>query len=158
MTRLYGRSRKGERAVDYAPQGHWRTTTLVGAITLESTIAPMTLDGPMDTAAFHAYIEQVLIPALPPHAIVVMDNLAAHKSAATANLLHQAGAQLWFLPPYSPDYNPIEQMWSKIKNHLRSVKARTGEELDRAIASGLSNITPTDTQGFFQHCFVGIIC
>ena len=113
MTRAFARARKGERAVDYAPQGHWNTTTLVAGITFESAIAPMVLDGPMDAAAFEVYIAHVLIPALPPGAIVVMDNLSAHKSPAIALLLDGAGAQLQYLPPYSPDFNPIELMWPR---------------------------------------------
>lgn len=143
--------------VDYAPQGHWNTTTLVAAITWESAIAPMVLDGPMDAAAFEAYIDQVLVPVLSPGAIVVMDNLSAHKSPAVARLLQSVGAQLCYLPPYSPDLNPIEQMWSKVKNSLKSAKARTQEQLFEAIANALAEITSSDAQGFFQHCFVGII-
>ena len=158
MTRAFARARKGERAVDYAPQGHWNTTTLVAGITFESAIAPMVLDGPMDAAAFEAYIEQVLIPALPPNAIVVMDNLSAHKSPAVALLLDGVGAQLQYLPPYSPDFNPIEMMWAKVKSSLRSTKARTQEQLWDAIATALSEITSNDTLAFFRHCNVGIIC
>ena len=157
MTRAFSRSRKGERAVDYAPQGHWNTTTLVAAITLESPIAPMVLDGPMDAAAFEAYVEHVLIPALPQGSILVMDNLSAHKSSVVAQLLHDAGIELRYLPPYSPDFNPIEMMWAKVKAFLRSAKARTQEELWEAITAALSQISPTDTQGYFRHCIVGII-
>lgn len=157
MTRIFARSKRGERAVDYAPHGHWHTTTLVAGITWERAIAPMVLDGPMDSLAFEAYVEQVLVPDLPQGATVVMDNLPAHKCARIQSLLDEAGAELWYLPPYSPDYNPIEPMWSKIKNHLRSAKARTREELEQAIAVGLASITPSDARGYFQHCFVGII-
>jgi len=120
MIRLYGRARKGERVVDYAPHGHWNTTTLVAAITWESTIAPMVLDGPMDTLSFEAYVAQVLLPVLPTSAIVVMDNLSAHKSQTTQKLFREAGIQLRYQPPYSPDFNPIELMWAKVKNSLRS--------------------------------------
>lgn len=157
MTRGYARSRKGERALDYAPHGHWNTTTLIAGISWEHAIAPMVLDGPMDAAAFEAYVAQILIPELPPNALVVMDNLSAHKAPAITRLLEDAGAQLKFLPPYSPDFNPIELMWSKVKSHLRSVKAKTQEELYEAIATALSRVSSTDTQGFFKHCFVGII-
>lgn len=157
MTRLYARSRKNERAVDYTPHGHWNTTTLVAAITSTAAIAPMMLDGPMDTLAFEAYVEQVLIPALPSEAIVVMDNLSAHKSGACVRMLQQAGAEVSYLPPYSPDFNPIELMWSKVKGHLRTAKARTEEELHTATAAALSKITSKDTEGFFRHCCVGII-
>ena len=149
MIRGYARSRRGERAVDYAPHGHWNTTTLIAGITLGSAIAPMVLDGPMDTAAFIAYIEHMLIPELPANSIVIMDNLSSHKSAKVGVLLRDAGAELLYLPPYSPDFNPIEQMWSKVKSHLRSAKARTQDDLYQAIAGALSFITPNDTRGFF---------
>ena len=129
MTRLYARAKKGERACDYAPQGHWNTTTLVAALTAQGAVAPMVLDGPMDRASFEAWIAQVLIPALPPDAIVVMDNLSAHKSSAITQMLAAAGAMLWYLPPYGPDLNPIELMWSKVKAALRSAKARTQQAL-----------------------------
>ena len=157
MTRAFARARKGERAVDYAPHGHWNTTMLVAGVTVESAIAPMVLDGPMDTLAFEAYIEQVLLPVLAAGSIVVMDNLSAHKSANTARVLHEAGAELWYLPPYSPDFNPIEPMWSKIKSGLRSAKARTQEDLYHAIGVALSTITSSDTRGFFHRCLVGRI-
>lgn len=157
MTRLFARAPKGRRTVDYAPHGHWNTTTLVAAITSQRAIAPMVLDGPMDTAAFEVYVEQVLIPALPPEAIVVMDNLPAHKSPSIARMLEAAGATLWYLPPYSPDFNPIEQMWSKVKTWLRRVKARTQEELYEAIAQALRAVSAEDIDGFFRHCLVGII-
>ena len=150
MTRAFARSRKGERAIDYAPHGHWNTTTLIAGITLESAIAPMVLEGPMDTAAFEAYLEHMLIPALPTGSIVVMDNLSSHKSHNVGVLLREAGAELIYLPPYSPDFNPIEQMWSKVKGHLRSAKARTQEDLYQAIGTALSLITPNDTRGFFS--------
>ena len=156
MIRLYGRALKGERVLDYAPHGHWNTTTLVAAITWESAIAPMVLDGPMDRLSFEAYVEQVLLPELPADAIVVMDNLSAHKSKTTQNLFKEAGIELHYQPPYSPDFNPIELMWSKVKNSLRTAKARTQEQLYEAIAHALTQITSRDTQGFFQHCNVAI--
>jgi len=157
MTRAYARARKHERVLEHAPHGHWNTTTLIAGITSRGAIAPMMLDGPMDTLAFEAYLEQVLIPALPKKTIVIMDNLSAHKSQGVEVRLKKAGAQLRYLPPYSPDFNPIELMWSKVKTFLRAVKARTQDELQSAIADALSKITSDDTQGFFRHCFVGII-
>jgi transposase len=158
MTRLYARAKKGCRAVDHAPQGHWNTTTLVAAIACKSALAPMVLDGAMDGVAFQAYVEHVLVPALPASgAIVVMDNLSAHKSPTIARLIEGAGAQVRYLPPYSPDLNPIEPMWSKVKSLLRAAKTRTQEELWLAIAQALAQITPSDTQGFFCHCGVGMI-
>lgn len=156
MTRLYARSRRGRRLVDHAPQGHWNTTTLVAAITMDAPIAPMVLDGPMNAEAFAAYVEQVLVPALPAGAIVVMDNLSAHHAPAVERLLDAAGAELRYLPPYSPDFNPIELMWSKVKASLRAAKARTQEELWTAVALALERITPNDARGFFCHCFVGV--
>lgn len=156
MTRLYARSRKGERAVSFAPQGHWNTTTLVAAMTVHSPIAPMVLDGPMDTLAFQAYVEHFLVPALPPGAILVMDNLPAHKSPKIAQMLADAQIEFWPLPPYSPDFNPIELLWSKVKNDLRGAKPRTKEELYTAIASALAQVTPSNTKSFFDHV-VGII-
>jgi transposase len=157
MTRAYGRARKGERLKDYVPNGHWNTTTLVAALTWEAAIAPMILDGPMDTVAFESYICQVLIPELPEGAIVVMDNLSAHKAPSIERLIEDAGFQLKYLPPYSPDLNPIEMMWSKVKNKLRESKARTQEGLCQAIATALAEITPQDAKGYFQHSIVAII-
>jgi transposase len=156
MIRLYGRAQKGERVLDYAPHGHWNTTTLVAAITWKSAIAPMVLDGPMDSASFEAYVAQVLIPELPADAIVVMDNLSAHKSKTVQQLFDDAGIELHYQPPYSPDFNPIELMWSKVKNSLRSARARTQEQLYDAIAHALTQITSEDTQGYFRHRNVAI--
>lgn len=151
MTRLYACSRKGVRAIGFAPQGHWNTTTLVAAMTMQSPIAPMVLDGPMDTIAFHAYVEHFLIPSLPPGSILVMDNLAPHKSPKIARMLEDAQAEFLPLPPYSPDFNPIEVLWSMIKAHLRSVTPRTKEQLYAVIASGLAQVTPANTRAFFDH-------
>lgn len=156
MTRLWARSRRGERSVDHAPAGHWGTTTLVAGITLRAAIAPMVLDGPMDTAAFLAYVEHVLIPELPPRAIVVMDNLAPHHAPKVEELLKKAGAEIHYLPPYSPDFNPIEPMWSEVKAWLRRAKARTAKKLETAISQALARITPAQARAFFCHCFVGI--
>jgi len=154
MTRLYARTKRGARALDYAPQGHWSTTTLVAALTTQGAVAPMVLDGPMDSAAFRAYVAQVLVPVLAPDAIVVMDNLSAHKSPVIAEMLQAAGAHLWYLPPYSPDLNPIELMWAQVKAALRSAKARTQEALLKAIAQGLEGVTPKQSRNFFCHCIV----
>jgi transposase len=158
MTRLHARARRGQRLVDHAPAGHWHTTTLVAAITCQAPIAPMVLAGAMDTAAFVAYVEQVLVPALPKGAIVVMDNLGAHQSPAIERALAKAGAELRYLPPYSPDFNPIELMWSKLKTALRAAKARTEEDLWAAVAHALTRVTPDDLRAFFCHCYVGMLC
>lgn len=157
LTRLYARSHRGQRAVAYAPQGHWNTTTLVAAIGAERVIAPLVLDGPMDGASFEAYVEQMLVAALPPGSIVVMDNLSAHKMPRVARLFAQAGITVRFLPPYSPDFNPIEHMWSKIKAILRRIGARAQDTLMEAIARALEEVTPNDLQGYFFHSVVGVL-
>lgn len=157
MTRLYARARKGARAVDHAPNGRWQTTTLVAAISSRRVLAPMALDGPMDGAAFEAWVGQMLLPELPPDSIVVMDNLSVHKVPRIVTLCEQAGIAVRFLPPYSPDFNPIEPMWSKVKACLRRLKARTPDALLDSIAVALDEITPNDLQGFFQHSVVGVI-
>lgn len=158
MLRLYARAKKGVRSTDYAPQGHWHTTTLVAALTMHGPIAPLVLDGPMDRISFEAYVEQSLIPALWPGAILVMDNLSAHKSQAIADMLAMAGIELWYLPPYSPDFNPIELMWAKVKAALRSAKARSHEQLIHAIAKALDSVTPQESENFFRHSFVCMQC
>ena len=156
MTRCFARARKGQCAVDYAPHGHWNTTTLVAGISWDAVIAPMVLDGPMNSAAFTAYVEQMLIPALPKCSMVVMDNLSAHKSPPIVELIGASGSELRYLPSYSPDYNPIELMWSKVKTILRSRQPRTQEALYEAIAAALRQITPSDIRGYFFHCGVCI--
>jgi len=157
LTRLYARSHRGLRVVGYTPQGHWNTTTLVAAISTERVIAPLVLDGPMDGASFEAYVEQMLVAALPTGSIVVMDNLSSHKMPRVVRLLEQAGITVRFLPPYSPDFNPIEQMWSKIKAILRRIQARSQETLLEAIATALREVTPNDLTGYFFHSVVGLL-
>ncbi len=152
MTRLYARTKKGARALDYAPHGHWNTTTLVAALTAQGPVAPMVLDGPMDRICFEAYVEQFLIPQLSAGCIIVMDNLSAHKSPAIERMFAAAGITLWYLPPYSPDFNPIELMWSKVKEALRSAKARSQQARYDAIAKALGAVPPEDSQNFFAHC------
>ncbi len=158
MTRLYGRAPKGTRAVDSAPCGRWNTTTLIGAVGVNGAKAPMVVEGPTDTDVFTAYVEQVLVPELKPGMIVVMDNLTPHKAPAVAAMIKEAGAELWFLPPYSPDLNPIELMWAKVKELLRAAKARTQHELWDAIATALSMVSPDDAKNWFRHCGVAMIC
>ena len=128
----------------------------VAGLTLAGAIAPMVLDGAMDRLSFEAYVTQSLIPALPPGAIVIMDNLGAHQSVEITHLIENAGATLWYLPPYSPDYNPIEQMGSKVKTIFKRVCARTQDALGEAIALALDAVSPEDSQGFFRHCSVGV--
>lgn len=149
MARRYGRALKGERCRSSMPFGHWKTTTLVAALTLNGIEAPMTLDGAMHGAAFLAYVEQVLGPALRPGDIVVMDNLPAHKMMGVRVAIEARGARLLYLPPYSPDFNPIEMAFSKIKALLRKAAARTLDDLWEAIRNAIDAISPTDAANFF---------
>lgn len=152
MTRRYGRAPVGERVHDSAPAGHYHSTTLLAAMGMEGPKAPLLLDGATDADSFIAWIEQFLSPCLLPGQIVVMDNLSAHKSPKVRQLIEERGAHLLYLPPYSPDLNPIEKMWSKIKTLLRGAKARTQEALQQAVASALSAVTTQDIAGWFKHC------
>ena len=133
MARLYGRARRGERCRAAVPHGHWKTTTFTGALRLSGMTAPMVLDGPMNGDAFRAYVEQVLVATLRPGDIVVMDNLAPHKASTVRDVIEAAGAELRYLPPYSPDLNPIENALAKLKAALRKAAARTVDNLDQAI-------------------------
>ena len=152
MARLYGRAAKGERCRAPVPHGHWKTTTFTGALRLSGMTAPMVLDGPMNGTAFLAYVEQVLVPTLSPGDIVIMDNLPAHKPAAIRQAIEAAGAQLRYLPPYSPDFNPIENAFSKMKAFLRKAAARTVDDLWQAIADALSIFSPDECQNYFAAC------
>ena len=152
MTRLYGRCKGGERLVDATPHGHWETTTMIGALGAEGSTALMVIEGATDAAIFRAYIKHVLVPTLHQGEIVVMDNLSSHKSPEIRQMIEAAGAGLWYLPPYSPDLNPIEKMWSKIKALLRARKARGTEELYQAIRQALQQIKPQDARGWFESC------
>lgn len=149
MARLYGRSLRGRRCLAAIPHGHWKTTTFVGGLTLGGMIAPMMLDGAMDGPAFLAWIEQMLAPALEPGHVVVMDNLPAHKPEAVKAAIEARGAKLRYLPPYSPDLNPIEMAYSKFKALLKKAAARTINELQDAIAAAIPLITPKDCRGYF---------
>ena len=131
------------------PHGHWKTTTFVGALRLGGMTAPMTLDGAMHGAAFLAYVDHVLAPSLKPGDIVVMDNLPAHRGAAVREAIQTAGAELRFLPPYSPDLNPIEMAFSKFKACLKRRAARTLGELEEAIAQAIDTYTPNECQNYF---------
>ncbi len=149
MARRYGRSLRGERCRAPVPHGHWKTTTFVGALRLEGMTAPMVLDGAMHGAAFLAYVEQVLVPTLTPGDIVIMDNLPAHKSVALRHAIEAAGAELRFLPPYSPDFNPIEMASSKLKAFLKKTAARTVDDLGDAIAQGIDTFSPIECRNYF---------
>jgi len=156
MTRTYGRAPRGERVREATPQGHWKILTMVAALTTRGLEAPMTIAEPTDGDIFLAYIEQVLCPRLRPGQVVVMDNLSAHKVSGVRELIEARGARLLYLPPYSPDLNPIEQAWSKIKQVLRSLKARTAETLDHALAEALKTITAENAVAWFAHCGYGV--
>jgi transposase len=149
MARRYGRSPRGDRCRAPVPHGHWKTTTFVGALRLEGMTAPMILDGAMHGAAFLAYVEQVLASTLSPGDIVIMDNLPAHKSVAVRQAIEAVGAELRFLPPYSPDFNPIEMAFSKLKAFLKKIAARTVDDLWNAIAHGIETFTPTECENYF---------
>jgi transposase len=152
MARLRGRSLRGERCRAAVPHGHWKTTTLVAALRLDGLTAPMVLDGAMNGDAFTAYAERLLAPTLRPGDIVIMDNLPAHKVSGARAAIERAGAKLMFLPPYSPDFNPIEQAIAKIKALLRKAAARTVEALDAAIAAALDAFTPDECANYFTNC------
>lgn len=152
MTRLRGRCKGGERLNDSAPLGHWETTTMIAALRMDGPAAPMVIEGATDAAVFRAYVKHVLVPTLRPGQIVGLDNLSSHKGQEIRQMIEAAGCELWLLPPYSPDLNPIEKMWSKVKEFLRSAKARCTEELDRAVAEGLGKVTPRDAMGCFAAC------
>jgi transposase len=152
MTRLRGRAPKGERAHASAPCGHWQTTTMMSSLRLDGTTACMALEGTTDTESFRAYVAAVLVPTLRPGDVVVMDNLSPHKSDPTLALITQAGAHVRFLPAYSPDLNPIEKMWSKVKALLRAAEARTTTDLVTAIGHALAQVTAQDALGWFISC------
>ena len=149
MARLYGRSPCGQRCVAAVPHGHWKTTTFVGALRATGMTAPMVLDGAMDGLAFEAYVTQVLVPTLRPGDIVVMDNLPAHKPAKIGLAIEAAGARLFYLPPYSPDFNPIEMAFAKLKAALRKAATRSIEALVHAIAVTIATFTEQECLNFF---------
>ena len=153
MTRLRGRAARGVRLVSHVPHGHWKLLTVIGAITaVGGVLASMTVDAATDAEVFGAFVEQVLVPALRPGMVVVMDNLAAHKVAWVVASIEAAGCRVAFLPPYSPDYSPIEPMWSKVKQLLRTAGARTVAELEDAVGEALKAVTIEDCRGYFEHC------
>ncbi len=152
MARLYGRSKRGERCRAAIPHGHWMSTTLVSALSTEGIIAPMIMDGAMDGEMFTAYVRTLLAPCLMPGDIVIMDNLPAHKVSAARQAIQAAGATLLFLPPYSPDFNPVEKAINQIKAFLKKTAARTKEELHEAIAKAIDLVTPQNAKNYFTAC------
>ncbi len=152
MTRLRGRSPVGQRLVDKVPHGHWKTTTLIAALGTGGIRCSTVVDGAINADVFEAFVEQVLAPQLRAGDVVVVDNLSSHKRARTRELIEAAGATLVFLPPYSPDYNPIEMVFSKIKQLLRSMACRTREALWNAMQSVLNQVSASDAVNCFEHC------
>jgi transposase len=150
MTRLYGRAPRGQRLIASAPFGHWKTTTFVAALRRNALTAPMVLDGPMTGEAFLAYVQQVLVPTLRRGDIVVLDNLPAHKTSAVRAAIRAAGAQFFLLPPYSPDMNPIEMAFAKLKTLLRKEPQRSVEALWRRIGQLLDQFTPSECANYLQ--------
>ena len=154
MARLWGRSPRGTRAYGTAPFGHWQRLTILGALGTSGMVAAMSIEAATNGAVFLAYLEKVLLPELRrsrPDAVLVLDNLRAHKTAAVRRLLDRAGFLYRYLPPYSPDLSPIEPAWAKLKAELRRVAARTAEALHQALGPALDTITAQDAAGFFRH-------
>ena len=158
MTRAYARTPAGERAVDAVPKNWGDNITVTAALTLEGIVAPMMLYGAMNARAFEAYVEQCLGPELRPGDVVVLDKLAAHKIARVQELIDARGARLVYLPGYSPDFNPIEHAWSKLKALLRKAGARTVRKLSRALRWALLEITSNDARGWISHCGFRVPC
>ena len=152
MTSRYGWGPKSGRVVEPVPRGHWKTTTLLHAIDLAGTRAAMITDGPANAAVFETFVDWLLAPKLRRGDVVVLDNLPSHKSAKAAERIERAGASVRYLPPYSPDLNPIEKVFSKVKSFLRFAAARTKDALWDAIAFALDTVTPDDCRNVFRSC------
>jgi transposase len=152
LTRLYARAPRGERVVGQVPRNHGTATTLVAALTPAGLVAPQRQLKGMTTERFIAYVREVLCPRLRPGQVVVLDNLSAHKRTTIRDLIEAAGCTLLYLPPYSPDFTPIEPAYAKVKAALRAAGARTQEALDQAIDAAVATITAQDARGFFTHC------
>lgn len=152
MTRSCGRAPRGERLIDHVPLGHWKTTTFVGALRQTGLTAPLVLDGPINGDAFVAYARDFLAPTLKPGDIVVMDNVSSHKVEGVREAIEGAGARLLYLPPYSPDLNPIENAFAKFKALLRKFKERTMDGLWKRIGSLIEAFTPNECGNYFRHC------
>jgi len=152
MTRLFGYAPRGQRLVDAIPYGHWKTTTFVGGLTADGFIAPMVLDGAMSAAAFTAYIEQVLAKEVRPGDLVILDNLSSHKTAGVRAAFARHGIAYRYLPPYSPDLNPIENAFSKLKRLVRTAAERTVDALWSAIGRLLDQFRPTECRNYIRHC------
>jgi transposase len=152
LLRRYGRSPRGVRLHDHTPCGHWQTHTVVAGLRVDRLTAPAVFDGPIDNPTFLAYVEQVLVPTLQPGDVVVLDNLTLHKQLEVQVAIEQVGASLRFLPPYSPDLNPIEQAFAKLKAFLRAARPRSFDQVVELVAIALELFSPTDCRNFIRHC------
>ena len=152
LRRRYGRSARGQRVPDHAPHGHWQTSTFIAGLRVTGLTAPGVFDGPMDGPSFLAYVEQTLVPTLQPGDIVIADNLSAHKVDGVRAAIEAAGAALWFLPPYSPDFNPIELCFAKLKAILRAARCRSIDTLWPLLGACLARFTETECRNYFRHC------
>jgi transposase len=152
MTRLRGRAPRGKRLVDKTPHGHWKTTTLIAALGITGMRCSTVVNGAVNGDVFEAFVEQVLVPELRSGDVVIMDNLSSHKRRRIRELIESTGAHLVFLPPYSPDLNPIEMIFAKVKQSLRSLACRTREALWEAMQSVLDKVTTSDAANRYQHC------
>lgn len=157
MAPLRGWCERGKRLKDYAPHGHWRTMTFIGALRYDGLSAPCVFDGPINGESFKAYIEQMLLPTLKAGDIVIMDNLGSHKAKIIRTMIQQAGARLWFLPPYSPDLNPIEQTFSQVKHWMRLAQKRTAEETWRYLGHMITTIKPDQCHNYIKNTGYGAI-
>ena len=151
MSRTYGRAPVGQRVQEYVPRNRGTVTTMIGALTLTGLVAMMTVEGGTDAEVFETFIEKCLVPELHEGNIVVIDNVGAHRTPRVRELIESAGARLVFLPPYSPEFNPIEECWSKVKEFIRALKPRSRTALDFVVALAMREVTPSDAQGWFGH-------
>jgi len=152
LLRRYARGPRGDRVSDHTPCSHWQTHTVVAALRATELSATAVFDGPMDHVTFRAYVEQVLVPTLRPGDVVVLDNLAAHKQPEVREAIARAGAHLRFLPPYSPDFNPIELAFAKLKAFLRAARPRTFDHVCQLIATALGLFMPDECSNYVKHC------
>ena len=152
LTRLRGRALRNQRLVARVPHGHWQSNTVIAAIRLSGVCSPAVFNTATDAEVFQVYVEQTLLPELRPGDVVIMDNLPAHKVKSVRATIEQAGVAVRFLPPYSPDFNPIENMWSKAKALIRAAEARTFDTIVEAVANALRAVTVQDCKGYFQNC------
>jgi len=152
MTRVYGRAERGQRVRESVPRNYGAQTSIISSVGIEGVQATMTVEGAVDTGVFNVYVREVLSPVLEAGDVLVLDNLTAHRASKIEEVAHECGAEVIWLSAYSPDFSPIELMWSKIKSALRAAKARTREELEQALVAALNLITSDNCLGWFRHC------